>query len=140
MTEGKLLGHIVLKEGIKVDPERVKSIQTLPLPSNKIVVHSFFGKVNFLWRFIPDFAEKTRHIVNMMKGKTTFHWNLEGKAAFNDIKDAIAHAPVLVCPNYTKEFIMYSYASEHTMSAILMQKNSEEIELLLFHELSFKVS
>lgn len=26
VTEGKLLGHIVSKEGIKVDPERVKSI------------------------------------------------------------------------------------------------------------------
>ncbi|XP_059070497.1 uncharacterized protein LOC131860140 [Cryptomeria japonica] len=95
VTEGKILGHIVSKKGIKVDPERVKSIQTLPLPSNKVVVHSLFGKVNFLWIFIPDFVEKTCHIVDMMKGKTSFHWNAEGKAAFNDIKDAIAHAPVL---------------------------------------------
>ncbi|XP_059068351.1 uncharacterized protein LOC131054285 [Cryptomeria japonica] len=46
-------------------------------------------------RFIPDFAEKTRHIVNMMKGKSSFHWNSEGRAAFNEIKDAIAHAPML---------------------------------------------
>ncbi|XP_059076512.1 uncharacterized protein LOC131875838 [Cryptomeria japonica] len=95
VTEGKLLGHIVSKEGIKVDSERVKSIQNLPLPSNKIAVHSFFGKVNFLRRFIPDFAEKTRHIVDMMKGKSSFHWNFEGRAAFNEIKDAIAHVPVL---------------------------------------------
>lgn len=128
VTGGKLLGHIVSKEGIKVDLERVKSIQNLPLPSNKTVVHSFFGKVNFLRRFIRDFAEKTRHIVDMMKGKSAFHWNSEGRATFNEIKDAIAHAPVLVCPNYTKQFIVYSYASEHTLSAILMQKNSEGIE------------
>ncbi|XP_057862523.1 uncharacterized protein LOC131070879 [Cryptomeria japonica] len=49
----------------------------------------------FFGRFIPDFAEKTRHIMDMMKGKTAFHWNSEGKVAFNDIKDAIAHAPIL---------------------------------------------
>ena len=27
VTEGKLLGHMVSKEGIKIDPERVKAIQ-----------------------------------------------------------------------------------------------------------------
>jgi hypothetical protein len=27
VTEGKLLGHIVSKEGIRIDPERVKAIQ-----------------------------------------------------------------------------------------------------------------
>ena len=39
---------------------------------------------------------------------------------FAEIKDAIAHAPMLVCPNYTKIFNMYSYALEHTLSSILM--------------------
>ena len=47
---------------------------------------------------------------------------------FVEIKDAIAHAPMLVCLDYTKSFIMYSYASEHTLSAILMQKNNEGVE------------
>ncbi|XP_057849101.2 uncharacterized protein LOC131060021 [Cryptomeria japonica] len=63
-----------------------------------------------------------------MKGKIVFRWSVEGKTTFNEIKEPIAHAPVLVCPNYTQYFIIYSYASEHTMSAILMQKNQEGIE------------
>lgn len=64
----------------------------------------------------------------MMKGKIVFHWNLKGKVAFNEIKEAIAHAPMLVCLDYTKDFIMYSYASKNTLSAILMQKNLEGVE------------
>lgn len=95
---------------------------------SKKLVHSFFGKVNFLRRFVPDFTEKTCHIVNMMKGNTSFHWSTKGKVVFNDIKEAIVHAPVLVYPNYTKDFIMYSYASEHTLSTILVQLNSEGFE------------
>lgn len=128
LMEGKLLGHIVSKEGIKIDTEKVQAIQSLSLPSNKTEVHSFFRKVNFLRRFVPDFAQKTRHIVDMMKGKDAFHWNHEGRKTFTEIKDAIAHAPMLVCSNYTKSFVMYSYASKHTLSAILMQKNDEGIE------------
>ena len=43
VIEGKLLGHIVSQEGIRIDPERVEAIQRLSLPSNKIGVKSFFG-------------------------------------------------------------------------------------------------
>ena len=63
------------KEGIKIDPNRVLAIQNLSLPLSKTIINSFFGKVNFLRRFVPDFAELTRHIVEMMKDKTIFHWN-----------------------------------------------------------------
>ena len=35
VTEGKLLGHIISKDGIKIDPERVEAIQKIPLPHIK---------------------------------------------------------------------------------------------------------
>lgn len=69
---------------------------------------------------MPDFFETVRYIVDMMKGNKAFKWSDIGKRAFEDIKGAIAKAPVLVHPDYTKEFIIYCYASEHTMLAILM--------------------
>ncbi|XP_059078073.1 uncharacterized protein LOC131876648 [Cryptomeria japonica] len=40
----------------------------------------------------------------------------------------MASAPVLVCPDYTKEFIMYNYANDHTYSAILMHNNNEGVK------------
>lgn len=35
VSEGNLLGHIIAKSGIKVDPERVKAIMQIPFPVNK---------------------------------------------------------------------------------------------------------
>ena len=35
VTEGKLLGHIVSKRGISIDPERIKAIEQIPMPHNK---------------------------------------------------------------------------------------------------------
>ena len=35
MQEGILLGHMVSKDGIKVDPKRIKAIDTINIPKNK---------------------------------------------------------------------------------------------------------
>jgi hypothetical protein len=46
--EGKLLGHIVRKDGIYIYPERVKEINELNPPTSKKGLQSFFGKIIFL--------------------------------------------------------------------------------------------
>ena len=63
-----------------------------------------------------------------MKGNSNFKWNEVGKQAFQNIKNAIAKAPMLCHPNYNQDFIIYCYASKHTLSAILMQSNDEGIQ------------
>jgi len=35
MEEGRVLGHVISKDGIRIDPERVATIQTIPCPRNK---------------------------------------------------------------------------------------------------------
>lgn len=128
VTEGKLLGHIV-SQGVKVDPQRVKVIQQLSLPSNRNGVRSFFGHVNFLRCFILDFAETTKYIMNMMSEKEAFKWNEAGRKSFEEIKKVIAHAPTLVNLDFNKDFIIYFYASEHTMFGILVQKGEDNEEV-----------
>ena len=48
MQEGKLLGHIVSAEGVRIDPSRVEALQSLSLPRSKKEVQAFLGKIN-LW-------------------------------------------------------------------------------------------
>ena len=62
MKEGKLLGHIVSTEGVRIDPCRVEEIQTLSPPRSKKEVQAFLGKINFLRRFVSNFAELVKHI------------------------------------------------------------------------------
>ena len=62
-----MLGHIISKDGIKIDPERVSAILKVGEPRSKKVIQSFLGQVNFLRRFIPNFAEILMNITNMLK-------------------------------------------------------------------------
>lgn len=58
-----MIGHIISKDGIKIDPSRVDIIMKIDPPRNTKEVQSFIGKTNFLQRFIPNLVEilKEKH-------------------------------------------------------------------------------
>ena len=65
MDEGKLMGKIISKDGIHIDPSKVEAIQHIDLPRNKKEIQAFNGKMNFLRRFIPNLVEHLREMTNM---------------------------------------------------------------------------
>ena len=79
-------------------------------------------------RFIPNFTEIVKLITYILKKDNTVRWTSEAKASFQCIKKVISKAPVLASPDYTKEFLIFSFASEHTIAVVLLQKNKESFE------------
>ena len=77
MKEGKLLGHIVSAEGVKINPSRVEAIQALSIPRSRKEVQSFLGKINFLRRFVSNFAEGVRLITAMLRKGNEVRWTSE---------------------------------------------------------------
>jgi hypothetical protein len=77
VEEGKLLGHIIYQVGIHIDPERIKAISQLPLPHKKNSMQSFFGKINFVRKFTPDFAETIKPLQKMIRKDVEFKWDDE---------------------------------------------------------------
>ena len=56
LEEDKLLGYIISKDGIKIDPERVGAILKVEEPRSKKEVQSFIGQVNFFEKFHFQFC------------------------------------------------------------------------------------
>ena len=119
-----MLGHIILKDGINIDPERISAILKVEEPRRKKEVQSFIGQVNFLRRFIPNFAEILMNITNMLKKYHEIKWTIDARRYFKDIKQDINEAPVLVSPYFSKDFLIFSYASDHTIAGVLLQRNN----------------
>ena len=84
VIEGKLLGHIMSKDGVRIDPERVMAIDKIPKPKNVKGIQSFFGHINFLRRFVTNFAEINRPISKMLKKGKEIKWDDEPSKAFQD--------------------------------------------------------
>ena len=62
---------------------------------------------------------------NLLKKDVKFEWTDEGKDAFKSIKDSISSSPVLISPDYSKEFQIFSFSSEDTIVGVFLQKNKE---------------
>ena len=57
VLEGKLLGHVISKRWISIDPEIIEDIEHIPFPHNKKGMQSSMGTINFVRKFVPDFAQ-----------------------------------------------------------------------------------
>ena len=88
-------------------------------------MQSFLGKINFVRRFISDFVEIVKPLQEMIKKDFNFKWTKERKEAFEKIKESKAEAPTLRSPNFDKEFILYTFDFDHSIAAVLTQKNEE---------------
>ena len=93
VTKGKLLGFVVSKDGMMIDPEREEVTTKLPPPHNKKSMQSFMGKINFIHRFIPSFIETIKPLQDMVKQKAEYKWEVAQREAFTSIKEPIANSP-----------------------------------------------
>jgi mRNA-degrading endonuclease RelE of RelBE toxin-antitoxin system len=128
IDKGKLLGHISSEGGISIYPEMIQSIKDVCPPTNKKSLQSFFGKINFIRRFVPNFVERIKPMSELLKEDTIFRWDDKAIKSFEDIKDAISQAPILVSPDYSRDFIIFSFASQDTIAGVLLQKDVDDHE------------
>jgi hypothetical protein len=72
---GHLIGFLVFETGIMVDPLKVEEILQFPPPCMIRQLHGLQGKVNFLRRFIVNYANITKGFMRLLKKDTPFIWD-----------------------------------------------------------------
>jgi len=93
------LGHVVSKEGIKVDPQKIKEIIEWPRPTNVTKVRSFLGLVGYYNRFIKEFSKIASPLTNLLKKAIKFEWTNKCEEAFQEVKNKLTSAPILTLPH-----------------------------------------
>lgn len=128
--ELKYLGHIVNREGISTDPEKVRCMKEFPTPVNVKTLRSFLGLVSWYRRFIKDFAKVTAPLTCLLKKKTLWNWTDTQQQAFESLKEKLSSTPVLACPDFTKLFTLQVDASDFGMGAALTQiRDGKEVAI-----------
>jgi len=65
------LGFAVNKNGVHVDPEKIKAIQEWPIPKSVGDIHNFHGLASF-YRRLPNFSTLTSPLNEHVKKRYTF--------------------------------------------------------------------
>jgi len=121
LEEIVFLGHVVSKEGIKVDPQKVKAIMDLPRPTNVTEIRNFLRLAGYYRRFIKDFSKISSPLTNLLKKVVKFEWSSKCEEAFQELKNRLTSAPILTLPVEGEEYIVYTNASKNGLGCVLMQ-------------------
>jgi hypothetical protein len=114
------LGHVISKEGVVVDPNKVESVTKWHTPKNVKGVRGFLGLTGYYRKFIKDYGKVARPLTELTK-KDDFGWNEAAQIAYEKLKESLTSAPVLALSNFTQEFTIECDASGVGVGAILTQ-------------------
>ncbi len=80
------LGNVVSKEGIAIDPEKIRAIVEWVAPKSVDEVRSFMGLASYYWRFIRNFSQFSYPITSLQRKGKKFEWTEECEASFEYLK------------------------------------------------------
>ena len=102
VRQGRILGHIVSKNGISTNLDKINIIVDLPRPTNVKEVQAFMGHCGYYCQFIYMYAVIAKPIYGLI---TTFEWTDECKQSFEKLKTTLISAPILKALDYSKTFM-----------------------------------
>ena len=129
-----VLGCYVGKDGVRADPEKVKSICAWPVPKSVKDLRQWLGLANYLHKYTANYAALVRPLSQLLKKESEWKWTPEHQEAFDAIKKSLQEAPVLALPDYGKPFHVVCDASQFAIGCALMQHDSNGHERVISYQ------
>ncbi|XP_065881830.1 uncharacterized protein [Euphorbia lathyris] len=115
------LGHVVSKDGVMLDPTKVKAIMEWNPPKSVTEVRSFLGLAGYYRRFVKGFSIIAGPLTKLLRKGVVYQWNEQCQKSFDELKKRLTSSPVLVLPSGRGGFVVYTDASKHGLGCVMMQ-------------------
>ena len=115
------LGHHITNQGAIPLPSKV-DVRKFLKPTTIKGLQQFIGLINFYNRFVPNAADIMRPLYKALEGKPKeLIWNEQREEAFNQAKEALAAATMLVHPKLNSPIVLTVDASDLAVGGVLEQ-------------------
>lgn len=88
--------------------------------------------VGWYSRFMADYSLDKVVLCDLLKKNVKWRWGPQHDLAFNKIKRALQEAPVLIRPDFSKEFQLHCDASDYAIGAVLTQEIDGQQHPIIF--------
>ena len=96
---GMVLRHIVCKDGLLVDPEKIALILIFSPPTNVKMLREMLGHIGYYLKFIKGYSIITAPMEKLLERDFAFEWSQECQGSFDTLKAKMASTPILVFPD-----------------------------------------
>ena len=115
------MGHVITKDGISVDPDKIKAINEWPVPKDVTDVRSFIGITRYYRRFIDGFSRIANPITSLHKKGKKFVWNKKCEESFKKLKDLLTIPSILRIADPNKDFVICTDGCNEDLGGVLTQ-------------------
>lgn len=124
----KYFGHIISKEGVTPDPERVKAIKNIPPPKSLGELRSFVGVVNYMGRFVRNLSRIMHPLNELLKKSSSWLWDASQQNSYEEIMKALSTSPTLAFYDVSKPTIITADACSYGIGGAILQKHGDVLK------------
>ncbi|KAJ8026574.1 hypothetical protein HOLleu_31450 [Holothuria leucospilota] len=122
------LGHVVGQGKVRPIKAKVEGVDKFPAPTDKRQLMRFLGMAGYYRRFCPNFSDIAAPLTKLLKKNEKFDWTDNCQAAFELLKKALMSSPVLIAPDFEKQFKLAVDASDNGIGAVLLQADEHGVD------------
>ncbi|XP_024120340.2 uncharacterized protein LOC112141437 [Oryzias melastigma] len=155
-TSVRYLGHVVSRQGVETDPEKISALKTWPVPQTLRELKSFLGFSGYYRRFVKGYSNIVKPLHNLTSGYPPLHkksrakqakgekadqyhdpkspfgkrWTPTCQQAFDAVIQSLTTAPVLAFADPQKPYILHTDASTTGLGAVLYQEQEGQLRVI----------
>jgi RNase H-like domain found in reverse transcriptase/Reverse transcriptase (RNA-dependent DNA polymerase)/Integrase zinc binding domain/Retroviral aspartyl protease len=135
--EVDFLGFVVGKNGVRMSPKKIQTVQEWQRPTTVKGIQEFLGFCNFNRRFIKDYSTKALPLTKLTRKDTPFKWDHEQENAFQTLKEACTNPPTLVTFRSGEPLRMETDASDLALGACITQEREGKWHPIAYYSRKF---
>ena len=134
------LRHLLSGAGIEPVPEKLKALKEMAEPDCAKGVKIYLGFVGYYRKFIPKYSDIAKPLTELTKLDVPFVWTDRCQRSFELLKEYLLKEPILVYPDTSKPYTLYTDASKYAWAGVLTQRYVHELEgkeKEIFHPITY---